>query len=100
MENKSNKIQITNESYLFEVDGFKFRRLNSHSAEEDDLWSLYAMERSSNNPNLLILVKVKLGEITVRYYYHGEIPDKVAHAANVFYDVYLKLIYPWVNGIK
>ena len=98
MEKKSNEIQVETETYIFEVDGFQFRR-HGHLGKKHAQWSLYSMRKSISQPNLLILVKVESGEITVRYYYHGEIPDKVARAANVFFEVYLKIIYPWVHGI-
>ena len=99
MEKKSNKIQVESETYIFEVNGFKFRR-HGHLGEKHAQWSLYSMTKSISQPNLLILVKVNLGEITVQYYYHCDIPDAVAHAAQVFYEVYLKIIYPWVHGIE
>ena len=97
MKKSNSKTQQENE-HLFEVDGYLFRRIQGHTGVENVVSSLYSMERSNHLPNLYILAKVQGEDISVRYYYHGDIPDRVAHTAHVYYDVFLKLIYPWVNN--
>lgn len=85
------------DSYLFEVDGFKFRRLDTNQTNKEADWSLYSMSKSIWCPTLYILVESHADGFGVRFYYNCKVPVELENAAEKFCQVYLRLIYPWLE---